>query len=115
MHCLEKFKCPNGVDFPELLILYAQYTVSSALKDEPAEYKSKYKALSKKADGCTGCGDCRQWCEYHLDIPAELAAAHAALNPPSLCRSFVHEYRFQEFHGFFKPFLDGHQGVFVFD
>ena len=76
MHCTEKFTCPQGVDFPNLLILYAQYTVATALKNNAYEYTAKYKSLPEKADKCIKCGECNKWCEYTLDIPAMLSACH---------------------------------------
>lgn len=73
MHCMEKFTCPSGVDFPAILGNFARYQIAEKLGKDVTEYVEAYKAMpAPRADGCVGCGACREWCEYHLDIPAEL-------------------------------------------
>ena len=70
MHCLEKFACPQGIAFPEILGIHARYTMAKALDADAKPYIDQYKAMSGPlAEACVGCGGCSQWCEYHLDIP----------------------------------------------
>jgi len=80
MHCLEKFECPQGISFPDILGIHARYSISKALEKELASFRTQYAALTgPKADICAACGACSPWCEYHLDIPALMAAALADL------------------------------------
>ena len=73
-HCLEKFSCPNGLNFPEMLGIYARYKIAKGLGKDTAEFEAQYKALPlPNADDCLQCGACNAFCEYHLDIPAQLA------------------------------------------
>ncbi|MFW5985914.1 MAG: aldo/keto reductase, partial [Halanaerobiales bacterium] len=43
MHCLEKFECPQGIDFPGILATYSRYQVSNKLGKETKQYKKKYR------------------------------------------------------------------------
>lgn len=71
MHCLEKFQCPQGIPFPEILGLHSRYTIAKTLGKDSAPYAGRYAQMTgPKADACVGCGGCNAWCEYHLDIPA---------------------------------------------
>ena len=74
MHCLEKFQCPQGIPFPEILGLHSRYTIAKALSKDAAPYAGQYAQMGgPKADACVACGGCNAWCEYHLDIPAMMA------------------------------------------
>ena len=76
MHCLEKFSCPQGIDFPTILGIHARYSMSGALGVDQKPYVRQYQALSGPlADACIGCGGCSGWCEYHLDIPVMMQRA----------------------------------------
>lgn len=80
MHCLEKFECPQGINFPAILGTHSRYTIANALgKDASAYVESYNKMEGLKADACVGCGGCSEWCEYHLDIPAMMQKAHKDL------------------------------------
>ncbi|MCL1914337.1 MAG: aldo/keto reductase [Eubacteriaceae bacterium] len=77
MHCMEKFECPQSVDFPRILGMHGRYTVSKSLGFDISGYKSEYEAFDPPASGCIACGECNEWCEYQLDIPDMLeTAAH---------------------------------------
>ena len=76
MHCLEKFSCPSGVDFPKLLGIHGRYLVCKSLGFDTAEYQDAYReTLADTA--CIECGQCVPWCEYHLDIPQMLKIANS--------------------------------------
>lgn len=76
MHCLEKFKCPQGIDFPSILGNHSRYQIAQALGKDSAPYVESYRKMEGlKADSCVGCGGCVEWCEYHLDIPAMMIRA----------------------------------------
>ena len=79
MHCVEKFECPQSVDFPRILGLHGRYVVSKALGFDTSQYKSEYAAFAPDASVCTACGGCNEWCEYKLDIPELLKNAAADL------------------------------------
>ncbi len=78
MHCLEKFECPQGVNFPKLLGIHGRYLVSSSLGFDTASYKGEYAAAATDS-ACIACGACLPWCEYHLDIPEMMAKASGEL------------------------------------
>jgi predicted aldo/keto reductase-like oxidoreductase len=75
MHCVEKFECPNNIDFPRILGLHGRYTVSEGMGLATDPFRSQYAAFSPSADACIECGQCVTWCEYHLDIPAMMKTA----------------------------------------
>jgi hypothetical protein len=75
MHCVEKFECPQEVDFPRILGMHGRYTVSKSLGFDTSGFKSWYAAFDPPATACTACGACKEWCEYHLDIPEMLKTA----------------------------------------
>ena len=93
MHCVEEFKCPQGVNFPHMLGTHGRYQVSKSLGFDTASYKDEYRiaaavnTISDTASGggasdaaeCARCGECLPWCEYHLDIPEMLAKANSDL------------------------------------
>jgi predicted aldo/keto reductase-like oxidoreductase len=79
MHCVEKFDCPSGVDFPRILGLHGRYTVSEGMGLPTDSFREEYGAFFPGAEGCVGCGQCVPWCEYHLDIPAMMKVAAADL------------------------------------
>lgn len=80
MHCLEKFSCPQDINFPEILGLYGRYTISEKLEHDLTGYKEKYQNFSPEATECIECGECIPWCEYKINIPEMLQDAHAALS-----------------------------------
>ncbi|MFW5980592.1 MAG: aldo/keto reductase [Halanaerobiaceae bacterium] len=79
MHCLEKFECPEGIDFPGILATYSRYEVSRKLNKETAEYLEQYQEFELTAEECIECGKCMPWCEYELNIPEMLKEAREAL------------------------------------
>lgn len=79
MHCLEKFECPQKLNFPKILGLHAKYQFAKALDKSTESYKSEYKKLKTLADSCIQCGGCLEWCEYHLNIFDMLKQAHKDL------------------------------------
>ncbi len=78
-HCLEKFECPQGLDFPGILALHTRYKISEEFNGDIEEIKNAYSLLKQKADECIACGECIQWCEYKLDIPVLLEETHSVL------------------------------------
>ncbi len=79
MHCLEKFKCNQEIDFPFILSLYAKYEISEKLGKDLVQISKQYKGLKLNAEACIECGQCVPWCEYKLDIPGMLKKAHMVL------------------------------------
>ena len=79
MHCLEKFECPQGVNFPQMLGVHGRYLVSKSLGFDTSAYKAEYAEAAGENNACERCGQCLPWCEYHLDIPELLAQASADL------------------------------------
>jgi len=79
MHCLEKFQCPQGVDFPAVLSVYSRYLLNKRLGRDIEEFKAKYQKLRENAERCIACEECLPWCEYKLNIPAMLSEARQAL------------------------------------
>ena len=80
MHCMEKFACPNRVDFPTILSLYSRYTLLEKLEKDNALQVRQYNELEINGSDCTQCGACLPWCEYKLAIPDMLREAHAVLS-----------------------------------
>ena len=78
-HCLEKFSCPEGLDFPKLLALHTRYKLSREFSGDIDEIKNAYSLIEDKADKCAACGQCLEWCEYRIDIPGLLEQAHTVL------------------------------------
>lgn len=76
MHCMEKFSCPQNIDFPKILSLYTRYRISKSLGKDAEEFGVEYDGLELQADECTACGQCLPWCEYELKIPEDLEKAH---------------------------------------
>lgn len=79
MHCLEKFKCSQDIDFPSILSLYAKYEISEKLGKDSTQIIEEYKKLELNAENCIECGLCVPWCEYKLIIPDMLKEAHKVL------------------------------------
>jgi len=79
LHCVEKFSCPQEVDFPAILALYSRYLIKNALGKEVAEYKERFAELAADAEKCIECGECLPWCEYKLQIPQMIAKASEEL------------------------------------
>lgn len=79
MHCVEKFACPMGIDFPGILALYGRYKLSVAVDLASIDFKGEYGKFTPDASRCAACGKCVPWCEYHLDIPRIMRQAAADL------------------------------------
>ena len=91
MHCLEKFECPEGVNFPKMLGVHGRYLVSQSLGFDTSPYRDEfrsasapygaadYAAASVPAAVCKKCGECLPWCEYHLNVPELLTQAQTDL------------------------------------
>jgi len=79
LHCLEKFECPQGLDFPAILALYSRYIMAEKLNKDTSELKEQYKRFTINAENCIACEQCLEWCEYKLDIPRMLEKAHKVL------------------------------------
>jgi predicted aldo/keto reductase-like oxidoreductase len=75
MHCLEKFECPNGVDFPGVLAIYSRYMINDKLNRNTSDFRAMYGKLGDPVEECIECGECMPWCEYKLDIPVMLKQA----------------------------------------
>lgn len=80
MHCLEKFSCPAGVNFPSVLGLHAHAKLAKTFNSDLKPIKEKYAELKSEANQCVACGQCNKWCEYQLDIPALLKETDAWLS-----------------------------------
>lgn len=78
-HCLEKFECPQGLDFPSILALHTRYSLLKEFEGDIDEIKNAYSLIKQKADECISCGECLTWCEYQLDIPKLLEETHSIL------------------------------------
>ena len=76
MHCVEKFECPCGIDFPKILGLHGRYTVATGLGLKAEDFPSAYAAFDPPASSCIACGQCLSWCEYDLNIPVMMQKAH---------------------------------------
>jgi predicted aldo/keto reductase-like oxidoreductase len=75
--------CPEDVAISRVLALYnlaRVYGLEEAAKKLYAEIgRVGFYAKMNNAAACTSCGECAEKCPQDLDIPEELAAAHAAL------------------------------------
>jgi predicted aldo/keto reductase-like oxidoreductase len=75
--------CPEKVAIPRILSLYnlaRVYDLGDAAKKLYAEIgRTGFFAAMNNASACNSCGECAEKCPQKLDIPEELAAAHAAL------------------------------------
>jgi predicted aldo/keto reductase-like oxidoreductase len=75
--------CPENVAISRVLVLYnlaRVYGLEEAAKKLYAEIgRTGFFARVNNAAACTECGECTDKCPQKLDIPEELAAAHAAL------------------------------------
>ncbi len=79
MHCLEKFECPQEIDFPGILAVLSRYQISEKLDKETEKYIKKYREFKLTAEECIECGECMPWCEYELEIPEMLKEAQQIL------------------------------------
>ena len=79
LHCLEKFQCPQGLNFPEILALYSRYLIAKKLNKDTSELIKQYKKFEINAADCIACEQCMEWCEYKLNIPDMLEKAHEVL------------------------------------
>lgn len=79
MHCLEKFECAQGLNFPGILSLYGKYQISEKLGKDTTHLIEQYKNTELDAEACIECGLCIPWCEYKLNIPEMLKEAHMVL------------------------------------
>lgn len=79
MHCLEKFECPNRLNFPDILSIYSRYSISEKLGKDTARFVEQYGQLELNGEDCLECGACVPWCEYKLNIPEMLKKAHDVL------------------------------------
>ena len=53
MHCLEKFECPQGIDFPSILGNHSRYQIAKKLGKDAAPYVENYRKMEGlKADSC---------------------------------------------------------------
>lgn len=71
-HCLEKFECPQGLNFPNVLALHTRLKIAQEFNGDIASIRRAYTDIEEEADKCISCGLCNQWCEYQLDIPTLL-------------------------------------------
>lgn len=78
LHCVEKFQCTVGIDFPAIMALYSKYSISEKLGRDTSKFKEEYKKFALNASDCIQCGQCVPWCEYKLNIPEDLKEAHQA-------------------------------------
>ncbi len=78
-HCLEKFTCPQGLNFPEVLAVHTKWKLSVAFDHDIEKVIVEYRKLEQNAEICIQCGLCNEWCEYKLDIPTLLKEVHENL------------------------------------
>lgn len=67
-HCLEKFECPQKIDFPKILALHTRYKVANEFECDINPIKAQYKLVREEAIKCIACNLCLEWCEYKLNI-----------------------------------------------
>lgn len=79
MHCLEKFECGQGIDFPGILATYSRYMISDSLDKDTDKYKKAYQDFELNYEECIECGQCLPWCEYELNIPEMMREAEKKL------------------------------------
>jgi predicted aldo/keto reductase-like oxidoreductase len=69
-YCLD---CPSGVDIPKVLAVYNNYERIAAEKHPMANFlfEMEYHLFTKeeRAENCVSCGQCRERCPQHIDIP----------------------------------------------
>lgn len=79
MHCMEKFSCPQQIDFPRILSLHSRYSFLSWQGKDTSELSAAYRQLEKNGADCTECEACLPWCEYRLNVPELLKKADQVL------------------------------------
>lgn len=85
--------CPEGIDIPEVFLYegYFDRQMRDGRVRDAAEFAlrdrlrfwfgnrelavKRYAALEPKADKCSHCGACQEWCPYGIDIARKLAIA----------------------------------------
>ncbi len=80
LHCLEKFSCPHGIDFPRILSLHSRYQFMSRQGKDTSSLVFQYREIAPNGGDCVACGACLPWCEYRLSIPELLKEAHQILS-----------------------------------
>ena len=80
LHCLEKFSCPHGIDFPRILSLHSRYKFMSRQGKDTSGLAFQYRKIAPNGGDCVACGACLPWCEYRLNIPELLKEAHQILS-----------------------------------
>jgi predicted aldo/keto reductase-like oxidoreductase len=80
LHCLEKFECPNKIDFPHILSTYSRYQILDKLGKDTSSQVERYQSFEKNGSDCLECGECLPWCEYKLNIPEMLKQAHTEMH-----------------------------------
>ncbi len=78
-HCLEKFECPEGLNFPDILALHTRYELLKEFGGDIEELVGAYSLFEKDGGDCIACENCLSWCEYQLNIPELLEDTHAIL------------------------------------
>lgn len=78
-HCLEKFECPQGLNFPSVLAIHTRLKIAQEFDGDITSIRQTYANLKNEADKCISCGLCNEWCEYKLDIPTLLDEAREVL------------------------------------
>jgi predicted aldo/keto reductase-like oxidoreductase len=78
-HCLEKFSCPQDINFPEILALQARHKLAVGFGQSTDPLKEAYAKIELDGGSCIACGECSPWCEYKLDIPPLMEEAHRLL------------------------------------
>jgi predicted aldo/keto reductase-like oxidoreductase len=75
--------CPEKIPISRILSLFSLarvYDLEEAARKLYAEIgRTGFFARMNNGSACTSCGECAEKCPQKLDIPEELAAAHAAL------------------------------------
>jgi predicted aldo/keto reductase-like oxidoreductase len=78
-HCQEYFACPQGIDFPTVLLLLSRSRLAKIFGKDAAGFRAAYRELDPRADRCLQCGQCVPLCEYNLKIPELLQSAEQEL------------------------------------
>jgi predicted aldo/keto reductase-like oxidoreductase len=69
-YCMD---CPSGVEIPKNLAVYNNYERMRSEKDQMADFLFKMEYGLLKAEGqadlCISCGQCKEHCPQHIDIP----------------------------------------------